>query len=54
MLLEKDFHTQRNMLQWKYSLRKPSVMNKVLTVLKLFPSRKFFVILNSIWYDKTV
>ena len=29
-------------------------MDKVLIVLELFSSRKFYVILNSIWYDKTV
>ena len=29
-------------------------MNKVLIVLKVFPSRKFFVILNSVSYGKTV
>ena len=29
-------------------------MDKLLIVLKLFSSRKFYVILNSIWYDKTV
>ena len=29
-------------------------MDKALIVLKLFSSRKFYVILNSTWYDKTV
>ena len=41
----------RNTLWWKHSLRnlkKPSIMNKVLIVLNLFSSRKFFVILSSV------
>ena len=46
----------RNTLWWKHSLgnlKKPLIMNKVLIMLKFFLSIMFFVILSSVWYDKT-